>query len=253
MNTSLNNPKGYVYLIRSGDTLYCKVGSAKDITKRLTNLQVGNPRELTLVAAFESSNPLQDERSLHKDLEQYHVRREWFYLPEERLQDTRWFCSKPAIANAGPAPQIVCDLRGLRDAIAQAKGIRSKLENGMQPHFVDMLVFSTNSMHPWLERVFGFKPKDLLEIHEVRLDELAEELVRDAEYAGQLIDSLPRDDSSWWNEYDLCFAAILWDAISLRDVEELGTDPLLKPEKKDAILAQFPELKRYTVNQICNV
>lgn len=64
-----------VYAVSDGE--FFKVGRAeKSIRERLRNLQCGNPRKLVLVCIL-SLNP-NEERSIHAELERFHVRGEWY-------------------------------------------------------------------------------------------------------------------------------------------------------------------------------
>ena len=66
---------GYVYFIAAG-TRAIKIGWAKNPEWRLSNLQVANFEELSLIAACYGSSGL--ERAVHKKFRSYHIRGEWF-------------------------------------------------------------------------------------------------------------------------------------------------------------------------------
>ncbi len=67
-------PDEYVYVIRCGECV--KVGKARDPRVRLGDLQVGNPHELELLEQHHGGWWLEAE--LHRALDGFHVRGEWF-------------------------------------------------------------------------------------------------------------------------------------------------------------------------------
>ena len=72
---------GYVYIIASGK--YAKIGRAVDLSRRLRILQVGNPVRLRIIRAFETDDMDAHEWKLQELLNDYHVRGEWYELPDE--------------------------------------------------------------------------------------------------------------------------------------------------------------------------
>ena len=72
---------GYIYLVQAGYTGPIKIGLAKNVNKRMAELQVGNHMDLKLIAAigpFNRSIAEQIEKQLHKKFKHKHVRGEWF-------------------------------------------------------------------------------------------------------------------------------------------------------------------------------
>lgn len=67
---------GTVYVVRESSGTYVKIGWGTNVPKRIAELQVGNPRPLTLLAAFEASRDV--EKDLHHQLREYRYRGEWF-------------------------------------------------------------------------------------------------------------------------------------------------------------------------------
>lgn len=63
-----------VYFIGDGDAI--KIGVAKNPLRRLTELQIGNPRELKLLGSFKGS--YRDEVDLHMIFYGYWIHGEWF-------------------------------------------------------------------------------------------------------------------------------------------------------------------------------
>lgn len=80
-----------IYFIQEkNDKEYVKIGvTTLRMDRRLTNLQVGNPRELEIVLVLRGMYDL--EHKLHRYFAEEHVRGEWFRC-SERLQA---FIDKP--------------------------------------------------------------------------------------------------------------------------------------------------------------
>jgi hypothetical protein len=73
--------RSYVYLVQQGYTGPIKIGLADNVCKRITELQVGNPIELLLIAVIGPISRKEAEhleRSLHKKFKHKHIRGEWF-------------------------------------------------------------------------------------------------------------------------------------------------------------------------------
>lgn len=78
---------GTLYLIRSGNTAYYKVGVTKQrIQARMSTLQVGNPELLYLIKTYklDASIMYDVERMIHASLSEHYYRAEWFrfHTPE---------------------------------------------------------------------------------------------------------------------------------------------------------------------------
>ena len=73
-----------IYVIRETETSYFKIGyTSKEPSKRLGELQTGNPRQLKLVRYIEIEKAYQVEQLLHNVLGKWHVKREWFNIPPQ--------------------------------------------------------------------------------------------------------------------------------------------------------------------------
>lgn len=70
-----------VYLVQESGSRYFKVGISNYPVKRLASLRCGHPRELMLVATCPGGQDR--EKKIHKALKNFHVRGEWFLIPEE--------------------------------------------------------------------------------------------------------------------------------------------------------------------------
>lgn len=73
----------YVYFIQSGNgkSAPVKIGLAKDIEKRISDLQVGNPQPLKLIASIPCRSRKHAEHLegwLHRCFSNCHMRGEWF-------------------------------------------------------------------------------------------------------------------------------------------------------------------------------
>lgn len=71
-------PDLYVYAIRNVTTGNIKLGISRDPQERLKQLQTGNDCELQLVAYRKAENRFEDEVSIHRHANPYHIRGEWF-------------------------------------------------------------------------------------------------------------------------------------------------------------------------------
>lgn len=86
---------GHVYLIgESNDDSKYKIGStkAKDINKRLKQLQTGNSNELFIKDSFETDKPFKLETMLHNHFKQYNTIGEWFELNKEDVDNFQETC-----------------------------------------------------------------------------------------------------------------------------------------------------------------
>lgn len=78
-NRKLRNGKRHekvTYFVRSGQ--YVKVGYTINLTKRLSDLQMGSPHTLELLGVTD-----ENECDLHVKFAHYHFDREWFVLSDE--------------------------------------------------------------------------------------------------------------------------------------------------------------------------
>lgn len=84
-NASLpaDRPLQCVYFIRSGE--YIKIGYTSDLPKRLSNLQTGNPHQLTVIHTILTRQAEEIEADLHEMFTEYHVSGEWFRLPDDAI------------------------------------------------------------------------------------------------------------------------------------------------------------------------
>ena len=74
---------GFVYVIQCQD--FVKFGIADDVRGRLSNMQTGCPFPLKLLASWPCKDAKNTERRLHKLFRQFHLRGEWFKVPEDLL------------------------------------------------------------------------------------------------------------------------------------------------------------------------
>lgn len=83
----LSDGSGFVYIIKCHDLV--KIGIAASVESRLSSLQTGNPYTLEVLNSFASREPELDERRLHSRFAKYHVRGEWFRIPDRVLDRLR--------------------------------------------------------------------------------------------------------------------------------------------------------------------
>lgn len=68
---------GYIHFINFGKESPIKIGYAKNIDKRIEQLQIGNPYELDVIIAIPGN--INCEKILHEHLQKYEIRGEWFW------------------------------------------------------------------------------------------------------------------------------------------------------------------------------
>jgi hypothetical protein len=81
----------YVYFITDG-TNAVKIGVAKDIQKRLVQIQVDNPRQLHVLYQIEcvsERHAFDVENELHKTYGEYHLQGEWFSIKDKLLEEDK--------------------------------------------------------------------------------------------------------------------------------------------------------------------
>jgi hypothetical protein len=85
---------GHVYLIEDIDNSRYKIGVAKDLKKRLRNLQTGNSNQIKLIDSFETEYPFRLEKMLHNRFDEFHYYNEWYDLNEESVQNFSNLCNE---------------------------------------------------------------------------------------------------------------------------------------------------------------
>jgi len=75
---------GYVYVVEGGG--YYKIGLSNDVDRRLTQLAVQPPFELTVIHIIETDDMFGLEAELHEVFTDKRVRGEWFELDEEDIE-----------------------------------------------------------------------------------------------------------------------------------------------------------------------
>lgn len=80
-------PSGYVYLARLG--LYHKIGIAKDVSSRISGIQIGHPDTIELVHTIPTNDMRRAESMLHQEFAAQRVRGEWFGLQPEHIAAIR--------------------------------------------------------------------------------------------------------------------------------------------------------------------
>lgn len=88
---------GYVYLIGEiGKEGRYKIGStkAKDVNKRLKQLQTGNSSELFIKESYKTEHPFKLEKMLHNHFKSSSLIGEWFELSESDTEAFKGICEK---------------------------------------------------------------------------------------------------------------------------------------------------------------
>ena len=105
MGDSVDGRKtGWLYFVQCGE--FVKIGKARDLSKRLSQLQVGNPAELRLLLALPGTSEwvTENEQMFHHHMRLRHVRGEWFRCSLDDLFRRVWTISTRA-SNLGRAMQ----------------------------------------------------------------------------------------------------------------------------------------------------
>lgn len=68
----------FVYLIRCSENSYYKIGTTKNIEKRIKELQTGNADKIYLIDKYESNNAFKIEKALHNFFGFNKKLNEWF-------------------------------------------------------------------------------------------------------------------------------------------------------------------------------
>ena len=74
---------GTVYVIQAG--AYYKIGRTRNMTQRITELQLANPLPIAVIHTWETFPAQRLERWLHRRLSHAKVRGEWFHLTDEEV------------------------------------------------------------------------------------------------------------------------------------------------------------------------
>lgn len=77
-------PEGYLYFIQcNGERGPVKIGYAKSVDQRLSNIRMSNPYPLALLGSLSIAHPKDVEEQLHMRFQRTHIRGEWFgWTPE---------------------------------------------------------------------------------------------------------------------------------------------------------------------------
>ena len=90
--------KGYVYLLcdPANDSFKIGVTTAKDIDKRIKELQTGNSTPIHCVNKYETDYPFFIERNLHLKYSKFktEAQNEWFYLSIEQIKLFITYCKE---------------------------------------------------------------------------------------------------------------------------------------------------------------
>lgn len=85
------NGFAFIYLVECEG--FVKIGVATNVQARVAGMQTGNPFQLRLLTSFQSDIPFEEEEAIHELLSSYHVRGEWFKLPDVMI--THLLLGKP--------------------------------------------------------------------------------------------------------------------------------------------------------------
>lgn len=84
---------GFVYLLCDGE--HFKIGmTKKNIHKRISELQTGNPNEIYIISFHETNYPYRVEQMLHIKYSTSNVKNEWFDLSLEQVINFKKNCDE---------------------------------------------------------------------------------------------------------------------------------------------------------------
>ena len=73
------NKKGFVYFLKPvSEPKPIKIGRARDINRRIKQLQTSLPYDLELIGSIEDCDCLELERKIHKENKEQRINREWY-------------------------------------------------------------------------------------------------------------------------------------------------------------------------------
>lgn len=84
----------YVYLIKSMEEGYYKIGISSNVGRRINELQTGNSAELKLIDTYQSEHANMIEKYLHKHFTYTNKVGEWFDLDIVEIASFRNTCKK---------------------------------------------------------------------------------------------------------------------------------------------------------------
>ena len=87
---------GYIYLIENvigGETRY-KIGYAKNLDKRLKQLETGNPGIMNIIKRYKSKWGRVLENKIHRKFSDNNIKNEWFILNQEQIDKFIIECEK---------------------------------------------------------------------------------------------------------------------------------------------------------------
>ena len=95
----------FVYFIQSGVDGPIKIGKANDVGRRMGDLQVGNPSELTILLEIPCKSPQHAgnmEKQIHRRFRKNRIRGEWFASDVlGRMKELDWRPPKKARKDRG--------------------------------------------------------------------------------------------------------------------------------------------------------
>ena len=86
--------KGFVYLLCDGEHFKIGMTKQKDIHKRISELQTGNPNEIFISAYHQTNYPYKIEQMMHFKYGRSKVKNEWFSLSLEQVTNFQSECKK---------------------------------------------------------------------------------------------------------------------------------------------------------------
>lgn len=86
--------KGFVYLLCDGEKFKIGMTKQKDIHKRISELQTGNPNEIYITSYHKTDYPYKVEKMMHMKYGSSRFKNEWFDLTTEQVINFRKNCNE---------------------------------------------------------------------------------------------------------------------------------------------------------------
>jgi hypothetical protein len=92
---ALSKPNGYIYLAKlNGFDNIFKIGVSCNVNRRITDLDAASPFGVSLVESFFFQNVYNIEECLHDSYAPNLIRREWFNLDKQEIENIRFDLSQ---------------------------------------------------------------------------------------------------------------------------------------------------------------
>jgi len=84
---------GYVYLLCDGEKFKIGMTRQKDIHKRISELQTGNPNEIYMMSYYHTDYPYRVEQLMHNKYYKNNIKNEWFDMTAQDVVNFKNNCA----------------------------------------------------------------------------------------------------------------------------------------------------------------